>query len=91
MSKAGFRGDGNAGGSSSSGSGGGGGNKFGGLTKYQQQLKGKQGQSSVRVQGQDTNNKFRSKSSAEKAQIRADGDAIDSKFGFDRLKAVGQN
>ena len=58
-----------------------------GLTKYQQQLKGKQGQGSVRIQGQ-SERKYPTKSSSEKAKARADGDEIDSKFGFNRLKEV---
>jgi hypothetical protein len=58
-----------------------------GLTKYQQQLKGKQGQGSVRIQGQ-IEKKTYSKSSQEKIQARLDGDEIDAKFGFDRLKEV---
>jgi len=64
----------------------GGGGKSG-LTKYQQQLKGKAGQSSVRVQGQ-LERRGPTKTSSEKAKMRADGDEIDAKFGFNRFTEV---
>jgi hypothetical protein len=63
------------------------GEKSGGLTRYQKQLKGKQGQSSVRLQGQLERVTGRREGS-DRAKLRADGDEIDSKFGFDRFKEV---
>jgi hypothetical protein len=61
--------------------------KTGGLTRYQRQLKGKQGQSSVRLQGQLERVTGR-REGADRAKLRTDGDDIDSKFGFDRFKEV---
>ncbi len=58
-----------------------------GLSKYQQQLKGKVGQSAVRVQGQ-LERRGPVKSSSEKAKMRTDGDEIDAKFGFNRFTEV---
>jgi hypothetical protein len=58
------------------------------LTRYQKQMKGKQGQSSVRLQGQLEKKLGGSKESAERTQHRLEGDTIDSIFGFDRMKEV---
>jgi hypothetical protein len=65
----------------------GGGGAKAGLSKYQQQLKGKVGQSAVRLQGQ-LERRGPMKSSSEKAKMRADGDEIDAKFGFNRFTEV---
>ena len=46
-------------------------------------MQGKQGQSSVRVQGQSEKS---IKNNVDRDAIRQEGDVIDSKFGFDRMK-----
>ena len=46
-------------------------------------MQGKQGQSSVRVQGQSEKSV---KNNVDRDAIRQEGDIIDSKFGFDRMK-----
>lgn len=53
-------------------------------SRYQRQMQGKQGQSSVRVQGQLE--KGGRKENVDRTAMRLAGDAIDSKFGFDRIK-----
>ena len=58
----------------------------GGLTRYQKQLKGRQGQSSVRLQGQSERPQFGKREDVNRAQLRIEGDIIDNKFGFDRFK-----
>lgn len=55
------------------------------LTRYQKQQKGKQGQSSVRLQGQLERKVGGIRESVDKTQLRLDGDKIDSIFGFDRM------
>ena len=65
-----------------------------GLSRYQLQQKGKQGQSFVRVQGQlerASNRSVGGLKGAEKTQIRLDGDDIDAKFGFTRFREVRTN
>lgn len=52
-------------------------------SRYQRQMQGKQGQSSVRIQGQSEKNV---KSNVDRDAMRIEGDDIDSKFGFDRMK-----
>ena len=52
-------------------------------SRYQRQMQGKQGQSSVRVQGQSEKSV---KNNVDRDAIRQEGDIIDSKFGFDRMK-----
>ena len=78
------------------GNGGGGGGSGGGSvpnnqqSRYQRQMQGKQGgqgkqgqSSTVRVQGQlEKSVKF----NADRDAMRIEGDVIDSKFGFDRMK-----
>jgi hypothetical protein len=56
------------------------------LSKYQLQQKGKQGQSSIRLQGQSERVQYGRKESVDKEAKRKEGDAIDSIFGFNRLK-----
>lgn len=58
-----------------------------GLSRYQQQLKGKGGggAGTVRVQGMVERAAGR-RGGAEKTQSRLDGDVIDAKFGFERFK-----
>ena len=63
---------------------GGGGNKQ--PSRYQQQLKGKQGQSSIRLQGQSERAGSGRRENADRAMQRREGDEIDSRFGFERLK-----
>lgn len=58
----------------------------GGLSRYQQQLKGRKGQSFVRVQGQLERATQRPHNN-DKTQ-RIEGDLIDSKFGFERYTEV---
>ena len=58
------------------------------LTRYQKQMKSKQGQSSVRLQGQLEKKVSGSRESVDRTQQRLDGDKIDSIFGFDRMKEV---
>lgn len=53
-------------------------------SRYQRQMQGKQGQSSVRNQGQAE--KVVKKANVDRNAMRIAGDAIDSKFGFDRMK-----
>jgi hypothetical protein len=78
---------------SKGGNGGGGSNEFkstGGnsssnqQSRYQRQMQGKQGQSSVRNQGQTE--KVVRKENVDRSAMRIAGDKIDSKFGFDRMK-----
>jgi DNA polymerase epsilon subunit 1 len=54
-------------------------------SRYQLQMKGKQGQSSIRLQGQSERGLGR-KESSDKAIQRREGDEIDAIFGFERLK-----
>jgi hypothetical protein len=56
------------------------------LTRYQKQQKGKQGQSSVRVQGQLERRVVGSRENVERAWAREEGDRIDSQFDFERLR-----
>ena len=62
------------------------------LSKYQLQQKGAtshKGQSSIRMQGQSERRSAGGhRATAEKLKQRMAGDAIDSKFGFDRMKEV---
>lgn len=58
------------------------------LTRYQKQQKGKQGQSSVRLQGQLEKKVGGTRERADRTQQRLDGDKIDSIFGFERMKEV---
>jgi hypothetical protein len=53
-------------------------------SRYQRQMQGKQGQSSVRVQGQTE--KAGRKENLDRSAMRLAGDAIDAKFGFNRMK-----
>ena len=53
-------------------------------SRYQRQMQGKQGQSSVRVQGQTE--KAGRKENVDRSAMRLAGDAIDEKFGFNRMK-----
>ena len=53
-------------------------------SRYQRQMQGKQGQSSVRVQGQTE--KAGRKENVDRSAMRLAGDAIDAKFGFNRMK-----
>ena len=53
-------------------------------SRYQRQMQGKQGQSSIRVQGQLE--KGGRKENLDRTAMRLAGDAIDSKFGFNRIK-----
>ena len=52
-------------------------------SRYQRQMQGKQGQSSVRVQGQVE--KGGRKENVDRTAMRLAGDAIDAKFGFNRM------
>jgi hypothetical protein len=56
------------------------------LTRYQKQQKGKQGQSSVRVQGQLERRTAGSRENEERARAREEGDRIDNQFDFERLR-----
>lgn len=58
------------------------------LTRYQKQQKGKQGQSSVRLQGQLEKKIGGTRERTDRTQQRLEGDKIDSLFGFDRMKEV---
>ena len=51
-------------------------------------MKGKQGQSAVRLQGQLEKKVGGTRERVERTQQRLDGDKIDSIFGFDRMKEV---
>lgn len=53
-------------------------------SRYQRQMQGKQGQSSVRTQGQSE--KGIRKENVDRNAMRLAGDAIDEKFGFHRMK-----
>lgn len=78
-------GNGGGGSSESKSAGGSGGNSSSNQqSRYQRQMQGKQGQSSVRNQGQTE--KVVRKENVDKSAMRIAGDAIDSKFGFDRMK-----
>lgn len=58
------------------------------LTRYQKQLKGKQGQSAVRLQGQLERKVTGNRERGDRTLQRQEGDRIDSLFGFDRVKEV---
>jgi hypothetical protein len=58
------------------------------LTRYQKQMKGKQGQGSVRLQGQLEKKVGGTRERGERTEMRLNGDKIDSIFGFDRMKEV---
>ena len=60
------------------------------LTRYQKQQKGKQGQSSVRLQGQLEKKVTGTRERGDRTQQRLEGDKIDSIFGFDRFKEVSK-
>lgn len=75
---------GNGGGGSNESKSGGGNSSSNQQSRYQRQMQGKQGQSSVRNQGQTE--KVVRKENVDRSAMRIAGDAIDSKFGFDRMK-----
>ena len=74
-----------AGGGSGSGSGGSS-SGYGGQSKYQKQMKGGKAPASTRLQGQSERVHSGRKENVDRAQIRRDGDEIDLKFGFERMK-----
>ena len=58
----------------------------GGQSKYQKQMKGGKAPASTRLQGQSERVHSGRKENVDRAQIRRDGDEIDLKFGFERMK-----
>ena len=58
------------------------------LTRYQKQMKSKQGQGAVRLQGQLEKKVGGTRERGERTEIRLNGDKIDSIFGFDRMIEV---
>ena len=72
--------------SGSGSSGGGASGGYGGQSKYQKQMKGGKAPASTRLQGQSERVHGGRKENVDRAQIRQDGDEIDLKFGFERMK-----